>query len=120
VLHLLPALPSAWPSGKVTGLKARGGFEVDLEWAQGKLTRAVIRSKLGGNVRLRTPNAVKIEGATAKPATGANPNLFYHIVDAGKPIIASEAKLADVKAPATQTVDFATMAGASYTITPTR
>jgi alpha-L-fucosidase 2 len=120
VLHLLPALPSAWPAGKVTGLKARGGFEVDLEWAQGNLTQAVVRSKLGGNLRLRTNDPVKIEGVTAKPASGANPNPFYHIVDAGKPIVATGAKLAEVNVPATQTVDFATTAAASYAITPAR
>ena len=118
VLHLLPAVPSAWPTGKVTGLKARGGFEVDLEWAQGKLTRAVVRSKVGGNVRLRTNDPVKIEGVTAKPASGANPNSFYRIVDAGKPIVASGVKLAEVKVSPTQTVDFVTTAGANYAISP--
>ncbi len=42
-VSLLPALPDAWPSGKATGLRARGGYEVDIEWNAGRLTRAVIR-----------------------------------------------------------------------------
>ncbi len=122
VLHLLPALPSAWPNGQVTGLKARGGFEVDLAWADGKLTRATVRSKLGGNVRLRTNSPVTITDAkaAAAPASGANPNPFYHIVDAGKPIIAEGAKLADVAVRPTHTVDVATTPGATLTITPAR
>jgi alpha-L-fucosidase 2 len=53
-LQFLPALPAAWPSGTVTGLRARGGFEIThLTWKDGKLERAEIRSILGGDCRLR-------------------------------------------------------------------
>ncbi len=52
-LHLLPALPSAWPNGSVEGLCGRGGFVVDMEWRDGKLTRATILSRLGGTCRIR-------------------------------------------------------------------
>jgi alpha-L-fucosidase 2 len=52
-LHLLPALPKAWPSGRVKGLRARGGFEVDIYWNEGRLTLATIHSKLGQRCRVR-------------------------------------------------------------------
>ena len=52
-LHLLPALPSAWPSGAVTGLRARGGFEVSLAWTGGELTSCEIKAQSARECRLR-------------------------------------------------------------------
>jgi alpha-L-fucosidase 2 len=52
-IHLLPALPKAWPTGSVTVLRARGEFEVDITWKKGKLTHARLRSIVGAPCTLR-------------------------------------------------------------------
>ena len=63
-IHLLPAVPTAWSDGSVTGLRARGGFEVDIEWTDARITTAAIRSDLGGpcHIRSQTPLAVTHNG----------------------------------------------------------
>ena len=65
-IHLLPALPSTWREGSVRGLRARGGFTVDIRWAEGKLAQAEIDVMANGPCRVRTgvPVRVLAEGGT--------------------------------------------------------
>ncbi|HWK76557.1 glycosyl hydrolase family 95 catalytic domain-containing protein [Microbacterium sp.] len=55
VIDVLPALPSAWPEGSVRGIRARGGVEVDVVWAAGRMSRIALRSARAREVRLRGP-----------------------------------------------------------------
>jgi len=64
-IELLPALPSAWPEGEVTGLCARGSVEVDLRWSGGKAVVATLRPGRSGTLQLRAPKGQKIATATS-------------------------------------------------------
>jgi alpha-L-fucosidase 2 len=55
-LHLLPALPKAWQKGRIHGIVGRGGFEVDIEWENGRLTEVKVLSRLGNTCKIRYGN----------------------------------------------------------------
>ena len=84
-VQLLPALPSVWQNGSVKGLKARGGFVLDIIWENGNLAKATIKSNLGGVCRIRS--YVPLKGKGLQPANGQNPNPFYMIPNIKTPII---------------------------------
>ena len=71
-VHLLPALPDDWKTGEVKGLRARGGFVVDEIWNDGNLRSAVVRSTIGGTLRIRS--YVPLQGKGLSEAKGACPN----------------------------------------------
>ncbi len=84
-VHLLPALPGIWKNGSVQGLKARGGFEIDIEWKNGEISEAAIKSSLGGKCRLRS--YVPLKGKGLKKAKGDNTNPFYATPETKSPLI---------------------------------
>jgi alpha-L-fucosidase 2 len=90
-LHILPALPSVWQEGSVKGLRARGGFQVDLSWKQGLADKILIRSTLGGNCRIRS--YVPLKGKGLREAKGPNGNPFYQVPEIKAPLMNNEEAL---------------------------
>lgn len=61
-IHLLPALPGAWKDGRVKGIRARGGYVIDMEWKAGTIVNASIHATLRGTCRLRTAQRIRVDG----------------------------------------------------------
>lgn len=116
-IHLLPALPDVWKDGSIKGIRTRGGFEIaEMKWKEGKLTNLVVKSTLGGNLRLRLPNSMKHKsGVDLMDAKGENPNSFYFVNETAAPIISKESTIKPLELKPTILVDIATEKGKMYT-----
>lgn len=83
-IQLLPALPKAWPTGSVKGLKARGDFEVDMDWKDGKVTRIIVKSLAGGMCKIRVPNSLKTNFTNIKNDKAGTDYQYSFQTQAGK------------------------------------
>ena len=95
-VHLLPALPDNWKSGEVKGLRARGGFVVDEVWSEAELRSAVVRSTIGGTLRIRSYVPLQLvkapKGVVLSEAKGTCPNQLLAPADIKQPLQSSELK----------------------------
>lgn len=115
-VSLLPALPDVWPDGRVSGLLADGGFEVvSMEWKAAKLVKLVVRSSLGGNLRLRVPNTLTVDGKVLKTAIGENSNPFYQTETTPAPVVSKDATVTLPELKKSWLYDIATQKGKVYT-----
>ncbi len=90
-IYLLPALPSVWKDGSIKGLVTRGGFVIDMNWKDGKVTNLTIQSREGGNCRLRI--GVPLKGNGIRKAKGENPNPLFVVPEIKTPLISGKATL---------------------------
>ena len=114
-VHVLPSVPDRWQDGKVTGLVARGGFVVDIEWKDGKIVMLKVKSQLGGNLRIRTAGELAMNGGAAlAEAAGENPNPYFAVPEVAEPLISEAAALEIQPVAATYLYDVPTVAGKEY------
>ncbi|PKD15872.1 alpha-L-fucosidase [Salegentibacter salinarum] len=111
-IHLLPALPEAWSEGKVSGIRARGGFEIDIEWDDNKPKNILVKSELGGVARIRS--YTQLEGDGLEDAQGDNPNKFYNLPEIKQPLISKKADLKEVEIQKVYEYDLKTSEGKKY------
>jgi alpha-L-fucosidase 2 len=114
-IFILPSVPGAWPEGSISGLKARGGFIVNIEWKNSAVAKIRIRSLLGGNCRLRSyDKLVPVGTFKLKDANGNNPNKYFIVPEIKQPLISPEAIINPVELKKSYIYDFQTEAGKEY------
>jgi alpha-L-fucosidase 2 len=118
-IFVLPALPDVWKKGSITGIRVRGGFEIEtMEWENGKISKLVIKSNLGGNCRIRSYTKLKSEDkASLKIAKGEIQNPFYQTAEIRKPLISNKAALKNFNPENTFVYDIGTQQGGRYVLT---
>jgi len=114
-IQLLPALPTVWKNGSIKGIVTRGGYVVDLEWKNNKVSTLKIHAKLDGNCRLRLENNLKASGFQIKKAKGENPNSLFQTADVKKAIVSKKANIKKFKLPKYNEYDVEMKAGKTYT-----
>jgi hypothetical protein len=116
-IHLLPALPDAWPEGSIKGLRARGGFELtSMKWQNGRLISATIQSTIGGQLRIRSATPLtNQDGTELAAATGENPNPLMRPQTVPAPIIRDSTQLKGITLTPTYLYDITTQPGRYYT-----
>ena len=115
-IYILPALPSVWKNGEVKGLVARGGFEMDIKWSNSEIEKLVIKSRIGGNCRLRS--LTPLTGNGLSEAKGTNTNSLFELSATTKPLINIDAKLNTMELKKTYLYDLMTEKGKEYVLTP--
>ena len=88
-IHLLAALPNVWKAGSVKGLKARGNFEISIEWKDHKLVKATIKALSGGRCKVRTNIAVREKNTKANSVADANGYVTEFNTEKGKEYVLS-------------------------------
>ncbi|WP_336517362.1 glycoside hydrolase family 95 protein [Pollutibacter soli] len=119
-ISVLPALPDEWKTGDVTGLRTRGGFEIErIEWRDGRLVNLVVKSNNGGQLRIRVPNTVKASGQfSMKPAAGENQNMFFFVEQTKTPLISPKTTITKPQLKETFLYDINTERGKTYRFIP--
>jgi len=113
-IHLLPALPNEWPSGEIKGLVARGGFEIEMKWNDGKLTEATITSKLGGICRIKADGNLVCKEAELQEVSDSNKNPLLQKPAEVEFVNNSKAAPIDLPVSKGKLYEWATTAGETY------
>ncbi len=117
-IHLLPALPDEWREGSINGIKARGNFTVGIDWKNGRLFRATIRSELGGVCRIRSAVPIQILQTQSVAPKGTLKNELLMIPEKLFFKKNNKSDLPELHVNTGFVKDFTTEKGKTYTILP--